>query len=70
MGLGLLFLQNRLQFGRCPEPGNPGPGLVYIEELHGRTVNVEFIGTDLVLNAPGEFVAFPAMDDVGSCNIP
>lgn len=54
----------------CPEPGNPGPGLVFIEELKGRTVDVEFIGADLVLGAPGEFDSFPALGVVGSCNIP
>jgi hypothetical protein len=54
----------------CPQTGNPGPGLVFIEELKGRTVYVEFVGEDLYLNAPGELTPFPAMDDVGSCNIP
>ena len=54
----------------CPEPGNPGPGLMFVEELKGKTVNVEFIGANLILGAPGESVAFPALDDVGSCNIP
>ena len=46
----------------CPEPGNPGPGLVYIRELKGKTVNVEFIGVDMVLGVPGEFDEFPALD--------
>jgi len=54
----------------CPETGNPGPGLMFIEELKEKTVKVEFIGMNLTLGAPGEFTPFPAMDDVGSCNIP
>jgi len=54
----------------CPQAGNPGPGLVFIEELKGKTVYVEFLGEDLLLNAPGELLAFPALDDVGSCSIP
>ena len=28
----------------CPEEGNPGPGLVFIEELKGKTVYVEYVG--------------------------
>jgi len=53
----------------CPQAGNPGPGLVFIEELKGKTVYVEFIGADLSLGAPGENIAYPALDDVGSCTI-
>lgn len=54
----------------CPETGNPGPGLMYIEELKGKTVHVEYIGANLNLGAPGENIAYPALDDVGSCVIP
>lgn len=45
----------------CPELGNPGPGLMFIEELKGKTVYVEFIGPG-PLGAPGEFDPFPAVD--------
>jgi len=44
----------------CPEPGNPGPGLVYIEELHGKTVKVEYVGMG-DFGIPGEFADFPAL---------
>jgi len=53
----------------CPENGNPGPGLMFIEELKGKTVYVEYVGPGPV-GAPGEFLAFPALDDVGSCTMP
>ena len=53
----------------CPENGNPGPGLMFIEELKGKTVYVEYVGPGPV-GAPGEFIAFPALDDVGSCTMP
>ena len=38
----------------CPEDGNPGPGLMFIEELKGKTVYVEYIGADFGAPAPGE----------------
>ena len=47
----------------CPEEGNPGPGLMFIEELKGKTVDVEYIGT-------GPLDAFPALEVVGSCTLP
>ena len=44
----------------CPEDGNPGPGLMFIEELKGKTVYVEYTGTGII-GAPGEDSAeFPA----------
>ncbi len=47
----------------CPEPGNPGPGLVLIRELHGRTVKVEYVGMgDFESELPGEFDPFPALE--------
>ena len=54
----------------CPSDGNPGPGgLMFIEELHGKTVYVEYIGTDFGDDSPlpGEGDSFPstALD----CNI-
>lgn len=45
----------------CPEVGNPGPGLVLVEELHGKSVYVEYVGTG-DFGIPGEFDAFPALD--------
>jgi len=46
----------------CPEAGNPGPGLVYVKELKGKTVNVEYTGTG-PLGAPGEnSLEFPAAE--------
>jgi hypothetical protein len=54
----------------CPEPGNPGPGLMFIEELKGKNVYVEYIGPDFGDPAPGEGAAFPALEDVGSCILP
>jgi hypothetical protein len=55
----------------CPEEGNPGPGLMFIEELKGKTVYVEFIGEDFGDDsAPGEGLAFPALEAVGSCDMP
>lgn len=56
----------------CPEDGNPGPGLMFIEELKGKTVYVEFIGADFgaLAPAPGEGDSFPALDVVGSCTLP
>jgi len=53
----------------CPEPGNPGPGLVVVNELNSGTVHVEYIGPG-PLGAPGEFLPFPALEDVGSCTLP
>ena len=53
----------------CPENGNPGPGLMFIEELKGKTVYVEYVGPGPV-GAPGEFIAFPALEAVGSCEMP
>ena len=54
----------------CPEDGNPGPGLMFIEELKGKTVYVEYIGPDFGASAPGEEVPFPALEAVGSCTLP
>lgn len=53
----------------CPEPGNPGPGLVTVDELKGKTLHVEYIGPG-PLGAPGEFLPFPALEEVGSCTLP
>jgi len=50
----------------CPEDGNPGPGLMFIEELKGKTVYVEYIGEDFGENLPGEFDPFPAVN----CEMP
>ena len=57
----------------CPLAGNPGPaGLMFIEELKGRNVYVEYIGSDFGAHSPlpGEDIAFPALDDLGLCTIP
>ena len=54
----------------CPEDGNAGPGLMFIEELKGKTVYVEYIGTNFSGPAPGEGLPFPALEDVGSCEMP
>ena len=54
----------------CPEPGNPGPGLMFIEELRGKNVYVEYVGPDFGDLAPGEGAAFPALEAVGSCMLP
>ena len=54
----------------CPEPDNLGPGLVFIEELKGKTVYVEYIGPDFGITAPGAFDPFPALETAGSCTIP
>ncbi len=53
----------------CPEDGNPGPGLMFIEELKGKTVYVEYVGPG-PFGAPGEGELFPQMEEVGSCTIP
>jgi hypothetical protein len=53
----------------CPEDGNPGPGLMLIKELKGKTVRVEYAGPGPV-GAPGEFLPFPALEAVGSCELP
>jgi hypothetical protein len=53
----------------CPQPGNAGPGLMFIEELKGKTVYVEYVGPG-PFGAPGEFLAFPALVAVGSCTMP
>lgn len=53
----------------CPEDGNFGPGLMFIEELKGKTVYVEYVGPGPFV-APGEFEDFPALDEVGSCTTP
>jgi len=46
----------------CPEDGDPGPGLMFIEELKGKTVYVEYAGPGPV-GAPGEgSVEFPAVE--------
>jgi len=45
----------------CPQDGNPGPGLVFIEELKGKTVYVEYVGPDFGELAPGEGdLSFPS----------
>jgi hypothetical protein len=46
----------------CPEDGNSGPGLMFIEELKGKTVYVEYIGSNFDNGpAPGEGdLSFPA----------
>ena len=55
----------------CPEEGNPGPGLVFIEELKGKTVYVEYVGADFDLGfeLPGDAadggVGFPALEADG-----
>ena len=55
----------------CPEQGGSGPaGLMFIEELKGKTVYVEYIGMDFGETAPGEGEPFPALEDVGSCTMP
>ena len=54
----------------CPEPGNPGPGLMFVEELKGKTVYVEYVGPNFGALAPGEGAPFPAMEVVGSCILP
>lgn len=44
-----------------PAPGGTGPGLVFIEELKGKTLNVEFIGSSLPGVFPGDSdLNFPA----------
>jgi len=53
----------------CPQDGNSGPGLMFIEELKGKTVYVEYVGPG-PFGAPGEFLAFPALEAVGSCIMP
>jgi hypothetical protein len=57
--------------------GPVGSGLVFIEELQGKTVQVEFVGNDFGFGplpgegaGPGDGVDFPALDDVGSCVMP
>ncbi len=52
-------------------------GLVFIEELQGKTVEVEFVGDDFGFGplpgegaGPGDGVDFPALDNVGSCVMP
>jgi len=54
----------------CPQDGNPGPGLMFVEELKGKTVYVEYIGPDFGESAPGEGDDFPALEAVGSCTMP
>ncbi len=44
----------------CPEPGNPGPGLVLIEERKGKSVYVEYVGTG-DFGITGEYDPFPAL---------
>lgn len=45
----------------CPQSGNPGPGgLVFVEELKGKNVYVEYIGTDFGVVLPGEGDVFPS----------
>ncbi len=46
----------------CPEGNNPGPGLVYIQELMGVTVHVEYTGPG-PLGTPGEFLPGNPIDD-------
>jgi hypothetical protein len=59
----------------CLTPFNSG--LVFIKELQGKTVEVEFVGADFGFGAlpgegagPGDGVDFPALDNVGSCIMP
>lgn len=59
----------------CPQAGNLGPGLMFIEELKGKTVYVEYVGADFAFDLPGdaddgfEFPAFDA-DEVNFCAMP
>ena len=53
----------------CPQDGNFGPGLVFIEELKGKTVYVEYVGPG-PFGAPGEDLPFPQLEAVGSCSMP
>jgi len=59
----------------CPEEGASGPGLMFIEELKGKTVYVEYVGADFDFDLPGDAAdgyVFPALDhpDVLSCTMP
>lgn len=54
----------------CPQDGNFGPGLMFIEELKGKTVYVEYVGSDFDFDLPGDAedgFEFPALEEVGSC---
>ena len=56
----------------CPEEGNPGPGLMFIEELKGKTVYVEYVGADFLFDLPGDAAdgfEFPALEAVDSCEM-
>lgn len=44
----------------CPDATNPGPGLVYIEELKSKNLYVEYIGSNFGTTLPGEDAPFPA----------
>lgn len=44
--------------------------LVFIQELHGRTLEVEYVGDSFGFELPGEMDAFPALEAVGSCTMP
>ena len=59
----------------CPQAGNFGPGLMFIEELKGKTVYVEYVGTDFTFDLPGDAddgFEFPAFDDldIDFCEMP
>lgn len=57
----------------CPQPGDSGPGLMFIEELKGKTVYVEYVGTDFDFDLPGDAAdgfEFPALEAVDSCTMP
>lgn len=52
----------------CPGPGNPNAGLMFIEELKGKTVYVEYVGSDfgslgIPLPLPGETDVVPLGTD-------
>lgn len=45
--------------------------LVFIQEQHGRTVEVEYVGDSFDFGPlPGEGLEFPALEEVGSCTMP
>jgi hypothetical protein len=53
----------------CPLDGNPGPaGLLFIEELHGKNLYVEYIGPDFGVMLPGEGDTFPS--EALDCDLP
>jgi hypothetical protein len=57
----------------CPQDGNLGPGLMFIAELKGKTVYVEYVGADFGFDLPGDAAdgfEFPALEAVDSCTMP